>query len=67
MRVLVTNDDGVTGAFGARPDVVVAGINHGHNLGRAVIHSGTVGVADDAGQLGEFVAGCTEAATRNSS
>ncbi|GLY31345.1 5'/3'-nucleotidase SurE [Kineosporia sp. NBRC 101731] len=36
---------GVRGAFGEVPDVVLSGINHGANTGRAVIHSGTVGAA----------------------
>jgi len=33
------------GAFGAPPDVVLSGINRGHNAGQAVLHSGTVGAA----------------------
>lgn len=33
------------GLVGPRPDVVVSGINHGPNLGYAVLHSGTVGAA----------------------
>ena len=33
------------GAYGAAPDLVVAGINPGRNVGRAVLHSGTVGAA----------------------
>jgi 5'-nucleotidase len=33
------------GVFGAMPDLVVAGINPGANVGRAVYHSGTVGAA----------------------
>lgn len=33
------------GAFGPMPDVVLSGVNHGANLGRAVLHSGTVGAA----------------------
>lgn len=33
------------GVFGAAPDLVVAGINPGANVGRAVYHSGTVGAA----------------------
>jgi 5'-nucleotidase len=36
---------GVTGAFGARPDIVLSGINRGPNTGHAVLHSGTVGAA----------------------
>ncbi|CAN5628475.1 5'/3'-nucleotidase SurE [soil metagenome] len=33
------------GAFGAVPELVLSGINHGANVGRAVLHSGTVGAA----------------------
>ncbi|HYA67823.1 MAG TPA: 5'/3'-nucleotidase SurE [Acidimicrobiales bacterium] len=33
------------GGFGARPDVVLSGINHGANVGRSALHSGTVGAA----------------------
>ncbi len=33
------------GAFGAPPDLVLSGINHGPNTGQAVLHSGTVGAA----------------------
>ncbi len=33
------------GVFGTLPDLVVAGINPGANVGRAVYHSGTVGAA----------------------
>jgi 5'-nucleotidase len=33
------------GAFGAKPDLVVSGINPGANVGRSVYHSGTVGAA----------------------
>lgn len=40
------------GGFGAPPDVVLSGINAGANLGRAVLHSGTVGAALTAAQLG---------------
>jgi len=40
------------GAFGAPPDLVLAGINPGANTGRAVLHSGTVGATLTAGQLG---------------
>jgi 5'-nucleotidase len=36
---------GRMGLFGAKPDLVVAGINPGANVGRAVYHSGTVGAA----------------------
>lgn len=33
------------GAFGPAPDLVLSGINHGANVGRAILHSGTVGAA----------------------
>ena len=33
------------GGFGTPPDLVVSGINPGRNVGRAVMHSGTVGAA----------------------
>ncbi|USX48906.1 5'/3'-nucleotidase SurE [Lentzea sp. HUAS12] len=33
------------GGFGGKPDVVLSGINLGANVGRAVLHSGTVGAA----------------------
>jgi 5'-nucleotidase len=42
---------GLTEAFGRVPDVVLSGVNNGHNLGRAVIHSGTVGAALTAQML----------------
>ncbi|MFC0106171.1 5'/3'-nucleotidase SurE [Kibdelosporangium aridum] len=35
--------------FGSRPDVVLSGINRGANVGRAILHSGTVGAAMTAG------------------
>jgi 5'-nucleotidase len=35
----------VKDAFGRVPDVVLSGINRGANVGRAVLHSGTVGAA----------------------
>jgi 5'-nucleotidase len=37
------------GAFGDKPDVVLSGINRGANLGRVILHSGTVGAALTAG------------------
>lgn len=43
---------GVLGAFGPRPDIVISGINLGVNVGRSVLHSGTVGAALTAAQLG---------------
>ncbi|MGO9198276.1 MAG: 5'/3'-nucleotidase SurE [Acidimicrobiales bacterium] len=36
---------GCLGAFGPPPDLIVAGINPGRNVGRAVLHSGTIGAA----------------------
>ncbi len=43
---------GSLGAFGWRPDVVLSGINPGANVGRSVLHSGTVGAVLTAAQLG---------------
>jgi 5'-nucleotidase len=40
------------GAFGAPPDAVLSGVNRGANVGRAVLHSGTVGAALTAGANG---------------
>lgn len=40
------------GAFGPPPDVVLSGINLGHNAGQAVLHSGTVGAALTAAAQG---------------
>jgi 5'/3'-nucleotidase len=40
------------GGFGARPDIVVSGINHGANVGRSALHSGTVGAALTAAHFG---------------
>ena len=39
-------------AFGARPDLVVSGINPGCNTGRSVLHSGTVGAALSGANFG---------------
>lgn len=39
-------------AFGERPDVVLSGINRGANVGRAILHSGTVGAALTGGVNG---------------
>lgn len=33
------------GAYGPAPDMIVSGINAGRNVGRAVLHSGTIGAA----------------------
>lgn len=41
------------GAFGAVPQLVLSGINHGANVGRAILHSGTVGAALTGGVNGE--------------
>jgi 5'-nucleotidase len=43
---------GAMGAVGPKPDLVLSGINHGVNVGRSVLHSGTVGAALTASQLG---------------
>jgi len=40
------------GGFGLAPDLVVSGINPGVNTGRAIVHSGTVGAALTAGNMG---------------
>lgn len=40
------------GAFGARPDLVLSGVNLGANTGRATLHSGTVGGALSAAAQG---------------
>lgn len=41
-----------SGSMGEPPDAVVSGINDGHNTGRGVLHSGTVGAAMTAASLG---------------
>ncbi|KZB86564.1 5'/3'-nucleotidase SurE [Amycolatopsis regifaucium] len=33
------------GTFGEPPEIVLSGVNHGANVGRAILHSGTVGAA----------------------
>jgi 5'-nucleotidase len=43
---------GCTGAFGPEPDVVASGVNPGMNYGHLVLHSGTVGAALTARELG---------------
>jgi 5'/3'-nucleotidase SurE len=43
---------GALGAVGPKPDLVLSGINHGVNVGRSILHSGTVGAALTAAQLG---------------
>ncbi|GAA3665267.1 5'/3'-nucleotidase SurE [Microbacterium marinilacus] len=42
------------GAFGERFDVVLSGVNHGANVGRAILHSGTVGAALTGGLNGAW-------------
>ncbi len=43
---------GILGGFGPTPDLVVSGVNLGINVGRSVLHSGTVGAALTASQMG---------------
>jgi 5'-nucleotidase len=43
---------GALGAVGPKPDLVLSGINQGVNVGRSILHSGTVGAALTASQLG---------------
>jgi 5'-nucleotidase len=43
---------GCLGAFGPGPDVVASGVNAGLNYGHLVLHSGTVGAALTARELG---------------
>lgn len=43
---------GRLGAFGPPPEVVVSGINAGTNLGRSILHSGTVGAVLTAQSFG---------------
>lgn len=40
------------GGFGDPPDLIASGVNPGNNTGRAVLHSGTVGAALTAANLG---------------
>lgn len=40
------------GGFGSRPDLIISGINLGVNVGRSILHSGTVGAALTAAQFG---------------
>jgi 5'-nucleotidase len=43
---------GALGSFHFEPDVIVSGINAGANVGRSVLHSGTVGAILTGAQLG---------------
>ena len=40
------------GGFGGRPDIVLSGIDHGVNVGRSALHSGTIGAVLTAAQFG---------------
>ena len=40
------------GGFGAPPDLIVSGINHGTNAGRSALHSGTIGATLTGAQFG---------------
>ncbi|NED94940.1 5'/3'-nucleotidase SurE [Phytoactinopolyspora alkaliphila] len=42
----------MNGAFGPPPELVLSGVNYGANVGRAILHSGTVGAALTAGLNG---------------
>lgn len=42
------------GAFGEPAQVVLSGVNHGANVGRAILHSGTVGAALTGGLNGAW-------------
>lgn len=44
------------GAFGDPAEVVLSGVNHGANVGRAILHSGTVGAALTGGLNGAWAA-----------
>ncbi len=43
---------GSLGSFGIEPDLVLSGINSGANVGRSVLHSGTIGAILTAAQVG---------------
>jgi len=43
---------GALGSFDFRPDFVLSGINAGANVGRSVLHSGTIGAIFTGGQMG---------------
>ncbi|MFI5034762.1 MAG: 5'/3'-nucleotidase SurE [Acidimicrobiales bacterium] len=43
---------GALGSFDVTPDVVLSGINAGANVGRSVLHSGTIGAILTGAQLG---------------
>jgi 5'-nucleotidase len=43
---------GALGSFDLAPDLIISGINAGANVGRSVLHSGTVGAIMSGAQLG---------------
>ena len=43
---------GALGSFAIKPDLIISGINAGANVGRSVLHSGTVGAILSGAQLG---------------
>lgn len=43
---------GALGSFAMQPDLIISGINAGANVGRSVLHSGTVGAILTGAQLG---------------
>ncbi len=43
---------GALGCFEFQPDIIISGINAGANVGRSVLHSGTVGAILTGAQLG---------------
>jgi len=43
---------GSLGSFGMKPHLIISGINAGANVGRSVLHSGTVGAIFSGAQLG---------------
>jgi 5'-nucleotidase len=45
---------GARGAFGEPAELVLSGVNHGANVGRAILHSGTVGAALTGGLNGAW-------------
>lgn len=54
------------GTFGPVPDLVLSGINRGANVGRAIMHSGTVGAALTAGTNGGRAIAVSQDVPRNS-
>ncbi len=56
---------GTIGGFGPRPDLIVSGINLGVNVGRSVLHSGTIGAILTGAQLGLSGLAVSVQATKN--